>query len=126
MKKNVFMGANILRYNHTPLKAPIIIHKETPVMVVIPIVRHCEGKSVAVLVVILMCDGFDQKSETLTLLIAILIYLLTKIVWSLWPMCDRLAILTKRAVTILVMDVSVPTGFVAILGVAVLEWNHFD
>ena len=31
-------------------------------MVVILIVRHCEEKSVAVLVVILMCDGFDQKS----------------------------------------------------------------
>ena len=95
-------------------------------MVVIPIVRHCEEKSVDGLVVILMCDGFDQKSVTLTLLMAILIYLLTKIVWSLWPMCDRLAILTKRAVTILVMAVSEPTGFVAILGVAVLEWNHFD
>ena len=41
-------------------------------------------------------------------------------------MCDRQAILTKRAVTILVMAVLVATGFVAILGVAILEWNHFD
>ena len=58
----------------------------------------------AVLVVILMCDGFDQKSVTLTLLMAIQLYvaLLAKIVWPFWPMCDRLAILTKRAVTILV------------------------
>ena len=97
-------------------------------MVVILIVRHCEEKSVAVLVVILMCDGFDQKSVTLTLLMEILLYvsLSTKIMWPLWPMCDRLAILTKRAVTILVMAVLVTTGFVAILGVVVLEWNHFD
>ena len=36
-------------------------------MVVILIVRHCEEKSMAVLVVILMCNGFDQKSVTLTL-----------------------------------------------------------
>ena len=35
-------------------------------MVVILIVRHCEEKSVAVLVVIIMCDGFDQKSVALT------------------------------------------------------------
>ena len=60
-------------------------------MVVILIVRHCEEKSVAVLVVILMCDGFDQKSVTLTLLMAILLYVapLTKIVWAIlanvWP-----------------------------------------
>ena len=38
-------------------------------------------------------------------------------------MCDRLAILTKRAVIILVMAVLVETGFVATLGVAILEWN---
>ena len=71
-------------------------------MVVILIVRHCEKKSVAVLVVNLMCDGFDQKSVTLSHLMAILLYvaLLTKIVWPFWPMFDRLAILTKRAVTI--------------------------
>ena len=96
------MCANILRYNHTPVKTPINIHKEAPIMVVILIVRHCEEKSVAVLVVILMCDGFDQKSVPLTLLMAILLYvaLLTKIVWPFWPMCDRLANLTKRAVTI--------------------------
>ena len=50
-----------LRFNHTPVKTPINIHKEAPIMVVILIVRHCEEKSVAVLVVILMCDGFDQK-----------------------------------------------------------------
>ena len=43
-------------------------------MVVILIVRHCEEKFMAVLVVILMCDGFDQKSVTLTLLMAILLY----------------------------------------------------
>ena len=42
-------------------------------MVVILIVRHCEEKSVAVLVVILMCDGFYQKSVTLTLLMATLL-----------------------------------------------------
>ena len=42
-------------------------------MVVILIVRHCEEKSVAVLVVIPMCDGFDQKSVTLTLLMATLL-----------------------------------------------------
>ena len=71
-------------------------------MVVLLIVRHCEEKSVAVLVVILMCDGFDQKSVTLTLLMAILLYVapLTKIVWPFCLMCDRLANLTKRAVTI--------------------------
>ena len=65
---------------------------------VILIVRHCEEKSLAVLVVILMCDGFDQRSVTLTLLMAILLYvaLLTKIMWPFWPMCDRLANLTKR------------------------------
>ena len=86
-------------------------------MVVILIVRHCEEKSVAVLVVILMCDGFDQKSVALTLLMAILLYVapLTKIVWPFWPMCDRLANLTKGL-----------WPFVAILGVAVLESNHFD
>ena len=96
------MCANILRFNHTPVKTPINIHKEAPLMVVILIVRHCEEKSVAVLVVILMCDGFDQKSVALTLLMAVLLYvaLLTKIVWPFWPMCDRLANLTKRAVTI--------------------------
>ena len=65
---NVFMCANILRYNHTPVKTPINIHKEAPLIVVILIVRHCEEKSLAVLVVFLMCDGFDQKSVTLTLL----------------------------------------------------------
>ena len=60
-------------------------------MVVILIVRHCEKKSVAVLVVILMCDGFDQKSVTLTLLMAILLYVapLTKIsvavLANVWP-----------------------------------------
>ena len=64
------MCANILRFNHTPVKTPINIHKEAPLMVVILIVRHCEEKSVAVLVVILMCDGFDQKSVALTLLMA--------------------------------------------------------
>ena len=71
----------------TPVKTPINIHKEAPLMVVILIVRHCEKKSVAVLVVILMCDGFDQKSVTLTLLMAILLYVtpLTKIVWPFWP-----------------------------------------
>ena len=62
------MCANILRYNHTPVKTPINIHKEAPLIVVILIVRRCEVKSLAVLVVILMCDGFDQKSVTLTLL----------------------------------------------------------
>ena len=86
----------------TAVKTPIDIHKEAPVMVVIIIVRHCEEKSVAVFVVILVCDGFDQKSVTLTLLMAILLYVapLTKIVWPFCPMCDRLANLTKRAVTI--------------------------
>ena len=67
------MYANILRYNHTPVKTLINIHKEAPLMVVILIVRHWEEKSMAVLVVILMCDGFDQKSVTLTLLMAILL-----------------------------------------------------
>ena len=87
------MCANILRFNHTPVKTPINIHKEAPLMVVILIVRHCEEKSVALLVVILMCDGFDQKSVALTLLMAVLLYvaLLTKIVWPFWPLCDRLA-----------------------------------
>ena len=41
-------------------------------------------------------------------------------------MCDRVTILTKWAVTILVMAVLVVTGFVAILRVAILEWNHFQ
>ena len=111
------MCANIFRFNHTPVKTPINIHKEAPLMVVILIVRHCEEKSVAVLVVILMCDGFDQRSVTLTLLMAILLYvaLLTKLVWPFWPMWDWLANLTKRLWL-----------FVAILGVAVLESNHFD
>ena len=97
-----YICVNILRYNHTPIKTPINIHKEAPLMVVILIVPHYEEKSVAVLVAILMCDGFDQKSVTLARLMAILLYvtLLTKIVWPFWPTCDRLANLTKRAVTI--------------------------
>ena len=61
------MCANILRFNHTPVKTPINIHKEAPLMVVILIVRHCEEQSVAVLVAILMCDGFDQKSYSINL-----------------------------------------------------------
>ena len=111
------MCANIFRFNHTPVKTPITIHKEAPLMVVILIVPHCKDKSVAVLVVILMCDAFDQRSVTLTLLMAILLYvaLLTKIVCPFWPMWDRLANFTKRL-----------WPFVAILGVAVLESNHFD
>ena len=96
------MCANILRYNHTSVKTPINIHKEAPLMVVILLDRHYEEKSVAVLAVILMCDGFDRKSVISTLLMAILLYvaLLTKIMWPFWPMCDRLANLTKRAVPI--------------------------
>ena len=92
---------SIYNLNHAR-KTPINIHKEAPLMVVILIVRHCEEKSMAVLVVILMCDGFDQKSVTLTLLMVILLYVapLTKIVWLFWQMCDQLANLTKRAVTI--------------------------
>ena len=39
------MCANIFRFNHTPVKTPINIHKEAPLMVVILIVRHCEEKS---------------------------------------------------------------------------------
>ena len=36
----------------------------------------------------------------------------------------HVAILTKRAVAILVVAVLVATGFVAILGVSILEWNQ--
>ena len=80
------MYAGILRYNHTPVKAPIDIHTEAPLMVIILTVRHREEKYVAILVVILMCDGSDPNSVTLTLLMAIPMYvtILTEIVWPFW------------------------------------------
>ena len=80
------MYANILRYNHTPVKTPINIHKEAPLTVVSLRVRHCEEKCVAVLVVILMCDGFGRKSVTLNPLMVILLYvaILTKATWPFW------------------------------------------
>ena len=56
------------------------------------------------------CGHFDQNS------VAILLVIL---------MCGRLAVLTKRAVAILVVAVLVAAGFVAILVVPILEWNRF-
>ena len=63
---------SILWYNHTPVKTSINIAKEA-LMVVVLTVRNCEEKRMAVLVVILMCDGFDQKGIMLTLLVVILL-----------------------------------------------------
>ena len=57
---------SILRYSNTHVTTPINVPKEAPLMVVMFTVRHCEEKCVAVCVLILMRDGFDQKSAILT------------------------------------------------------------